>query len=237
MSASIKRLMAQNIPSSSKSFLLVAPLPSLPFTGPYLVLVSNRRLTGSLGGHNIWQITGVEFVPVARGLHHRSSSQVDTRARLSVSERRAERCACLASCSSVVCIVCQVRSEAMYLNMAKAFFALPHFYFSYTMDLTVSLHAQSRGISESVFCWSRYLQLPFQQLPEFSSYRLPIMHGFVSINSALNVNGHVFDFILVSRRSTRRAGLLVVSLLILTPATFLFLRPCILWHAYVPRDY
>lgn len=55
------------------------------------------------------------------------------------------------------------------------------------------------------FVWNRYLLDNFGQSPHLRQFALPLVHGFVAINQ-LNVNGNQFSWILISRRSTERAG-------------------------------
>ena len=55
------------------------------------------------------------------------------------------------------------------------------------------------------FFWNRYALQEFLDRPEVSKFTIPILHGFVSINSCF-VQGRTFDVILISRRSTLRAG-------------------------------
>lgn len=59
--------------------------------------------------------------------------------------------------------------------------------------------------ADSRFIWNGFLLNQFQQKPELRRYCLPMILGFVSINQ-VHVNGHMFSWILISRRSIKRAG-------------------------------
>lgn len=66
--------------------------------------------------------------------------------------------------------------------------------------LKMSLHERA----DSRFVWNGYILKEFQR-PELRCYCLPIMMGFVSIHE-VHVNGYRFSWIVISRRSTKRAG-------------------------------
>jgi len=63
--------------------------------------------------------------------------------------------------------------------------------------------------SDERFYWNNYLhkhlKSGLKEFPEIEDFMFPIIQGFISINSC-NVNNKSFDYILATRRSTRRAG-------------------------------
>lgn len=59
--------------------------------------------------------------------------------------------------------------------------------------------------AETRFVWNANLLGNCGSSTAWNNFKLPLIHGFVSINQ-LNVNGNQFSWILVSRRSTERAG-------------------------------
>jgi hypothetical protein len=89
------------------------------------------------------------------------------------------------------------------------------FYFSYSFDLT---HTQQRlahttenfreqpmiDRADPRFVWNNHLIYPFQT-GRFANFCLPIIHGYVSVES-IYINQRSFDWAIISRRSVHRAG-------------------------------
>lgn len=59
--------------------------------------------------------------------------------------------------------------------------------------------------AESRFVWNSNLLGNLGSSQAWCNFKLPLIHGFVSINP-INVNGNQFTWILISRRSIERAG-------------------------------
>lgn len=103
--------------------------------------------------------------------------------------------------------------------MIKKVLDTPGFYYSNTYDLTHSLqrkhHLQETKPqfsqvslferADERFVWNSYLLRDFVVQPELRRFIVPMIHGFVSINS-VEVNSRRFTFVLISRRSALRAG-------------------------------
>lgn len=151
--------------------------------GTYLVLATHRELVGFIAGHAIWRLAGTELVPYFKSTLHLSAEQI--------------------------------RDNADYVNMIDLVLNTPYFYFSYSYDITQTLqrlHGTSPDfLSQSLleradqrFVWNYHLLKQFNS-PEFKNFALPIIHGFISINSCL-INGCYFNWAIISRRSTLRAG-------------------------------
>lgn len=95
----------------------------------------------------------------------------------------------------------------------------PGFYFSYNYDLTHSVQRRhhlsqtkpnilSLPLHERAderFMWNAHLLQDLVVLPELRRFVVPVLHGFVFIKKC-TINGKVFVFSLISRRSTERAG-------------------------------
>lgn len=111
----------------------------------------------------------------------------------------------------------QGRIEREYVSMIELVLSTPHFYFSYTYDLSHTVQRLQNTSpdfltrpmyqrAEQKFVWNEYLLSEFaDKNPALSNFCLPIIHGFVSITSCV-LNGKNFVLALVSRRSKERAG-------------------------------
>lgn len=109
----------------------------------------------------------------------------------------------------------QLKDNGDYVNMIELVLSTPHYYFSYTYDITHTLQRlhtitpdfMTQSLLERAdqrFVWNNYLLSNFRS-PEFRNFSLPIMLGFVSINLC-SINGCYFSWCIVSRRSVFRAG-------------------------------
>lgn len=109
------------------------------------------------------------------------------------------------------------QDEELYLAMLRTFLTSKHLYFSYTMDLTSSLQAQSEWTAEhcrspiwrtadSRFFWNEALVRPLTSISGgCDSFILPIVLGFCSI-SGFELGGSRCQLALLSRKSKLRAG-------------------------------
>ncbi|XP_014270800.1 phosphatidylinositol-3-phosphatase SAC1 [Halyomorpha halys] len=110
----------------------------------------------------------------------------------------------------------QKKIEKEYISMLESILATPHFYFSYSYDLSHTvqrLHSMPPDFfntpiyrrAEQNFVWNEYLLSDLGKNSSVSRFCLPIIHGYVSITSIV-INGKPFSLIIVSRRSKERAG-------------------------------
>lgn len=151
--------------------------------GTYLVLATHRELVGFIAGHAVWRLAGTELIPYFKSTLHLSPEQI--------------------------------RDNTDYVNMIELVLNTPYFYFSYSYDITQTLqrlHGTSPDFlsqtllerADQRFVWNHHLLKQFNS-SEFRNFGLPILHGFVSINSCL-INGCYFTWAIISRRSVLRAG-------------------------------
>ena len=117
------------------------------------------------------------------------------------------------------CFLFQDRDNQTYLNMMENVLSKPGFYFSYSYDLTHSFQRKHHLIqmklnfssvplherADERFVWNSYLLRDVVVLPELRRFIVPVLHGFIHIENC-TINGNVFTFLLISRRSTQRAG-------------------------------
>lgn len=159
--------------------------------GNYLVLVTKRRRIGTLhSGHSIWKMEDFEMIAYNR-------NSISTLNPL------------------------QRQHNEMYKQLIQQILATPSFYFSNTYDITHSVQRLSRSDpnfyklaliqrADERFLWNRHLLTAFFQQnsvdkTQISRFGMPIMHGFIAINNNF-LNGRMFDWAIVSRRATSRAG-------------------------------
>lgn len=152
-------------------------------SGNYLVVATHRVFVGYVSNQVIWRLAGFDLIAFHNSLMHLSEIQKS--------------------------------HNETYLEMIRNVLDTPYFYFSYTYDLTHTqqrLHGATKefmqmGLAERAdqrFVWNKYLMQHFSRA-DLKQYCLPVILGFVSIHQ-VNVNGHYFSWILISRRSTHRAG-------------------------------
>jgi len=111
--------------------------------------------------------------------------------------------------------------DATYLAMLRSVLQIGFFYFSYDFDITHNMQAlydmdpkwkasPLYRMVDSRFYWNRYLQKDFIEKAEsgdagVAKFILPIMLGFIEIRPS-TMESRKFDYVLITRRSTRRAG-------------------------------
>jgi hypothetical protein len=150
--------------------------------GPYLVVITARKRVGRLLGCDVWRVTGTKLLPFVKGRLH--------------TERQ--------------------RDEERYLALLQSILKGGHLYYSTHYDLThraQKQHAlrddhQDKPMWERAdqrFFWNRYLAQDFIS-SQLDGWVTPVMLGYVQIESHCTVNGHRFDYALISRRHTKRAG-------------------------------
>lgn len=159
--------------------------------GSYLIVITDASLVGYLSGHSIYKIAGTRIIPIINTDNHSGASRGESS-----------------------------KWEQIYLQMLESVLKIPSFYFSYTYDLTNSLQRNyaiekelensSTGLDvyqqcDQRFHWNRHLLTSLDELnPRIQRYRLTTILGFISINE--NALGHGLNWMLISRRSTKRAG-------------------------------
>lgn len=152
--------------------------------GPYLIVVTGRKLVGKIAGHKIWKVESAELHSFPRTLTHLSEKQ-----------KRMNRI-----------YISMVESVLSTPHM--------YFSYSYDITHTLQrLHNTSPEFlktplhmrSDFRFLWNAHLLHRFCHSPDCYRFCLPIMHGFISINQCA-LNGKPFTWTLVSRRSCFRAG-------------------------------
>ncbi|EGI61638.1 SAC1 phosphatase, partial [Acromyrmex charruanus] len=150
----------------------------------YLIVVTDAQMCGTIAGHNIFKISSTDVIPYTRSFLHLTEKQV--------------------------------QNNSTYLEMVKSVLNTPYFYFSYTYDLSHTMQRLHNTTPEFLqmplhdradprFVWNAYLLQDLSARPEQYKFCLPIIHGFISLNTVV-VNGVAFNWGIVSRRGIHRAG-------------------------------
>ncbi|XP_014209737.1 phosphatidylinositide phosphatase SAC1 [Copidosoma floridanum] len=151
---------------------------------PYLIVIDDAEKVGTVANQNIFKILATHIIPYTRSMLHLDEKQI--------------------------------RNNEFYLEMVKSILNTPHFYFSYTYDLSHTMQRLHNTPPEFIqmplhdradprFIWNSYLLQDLVARPEHHKFCLPIIHGFLSLNTVV-VNGISFNWGIISRRSVHRAG-------------------------------
>ncbi|XP_015608691.1 phosphatidylinositide phosphatase SAC1 [Cephus cinctus] len=150
----------------------------------YLIVITDAESVGTIAGERIYRIVSTDIIPYARSFVHLSEKQIE--------------------------------NNTTYLEMIKTVLNTPYFYFSYTYDLSHTMQRLHNTTPEFLqmplhdradprFVWNAYLLQELTARSEQYKFCLPIIHGFVSLKTAV-INGVAFNWGVVSRRSVHRAG-------------------------------
>ncbi|KAM8882787.1 phosphatidylinositol-3-phosphatase SAC1-A [Synchiropus picturatus] len=152
--------------------------------GMYLIVITRKKNVGCLQGHAVWKALEFDVIPYKKTLLHLSETQM--------------------------------QENKTYLSMIDNVLMTDGFYFCTDYDLTHTLQRlantspdfQDMSIFERAdqrFVWNGNLLRELAAEPELHRFALPVMHGFIVMKPCF-VNGKVFEWILISRRSCFRAG-------------------------------
>lgn len=155
--------------------------------GVFMILITKSTLVGSFATHQVYRVVDTSITQITRSRRNLTATEKD--------------------------------DDNQYLALLREIFAMNAFYYSYTYDLTLSLqkfHHTQKDIpmwkrADERFYWNKYLHRDMIEnttndpATDLSPFMIPIILGFVSINN-IRYNSRSFDYVLISRRSTRRAG-------------------------------
>lgn len=152
--------------------------------GPYLVVVTKRKLVGVLFGDEIWQMKEADIIPFPKGEMHLTETQVNENKTLLQMAQNA-----LSADGFYFSYTHDLTHSAQRLqNTSSDFYELPLY---------------SRA--DQRFVWNHHLLRLFVIQPELSAYTLPLIHGFITIKKC-SIKQFFFNFVIISRRSCYRAG-------------------------------
>ncbi|KAL2080354.1 hypothetical protein ACEWY4_024147 [Coilia grayii] len=152
--------------------------------GMYLIVITRKRKMGELAGHTVWKATEFDVIPYKKTTMH--------------------------------LLEAQTQDNQVFLNMINSVLNTDGFYFCTDYDLT---HTQQRLANTSPdfqemslleradqrFVWNGNLLRDIIGQPELHKFAFPVIHGFV-VMKPCSINGKIFEWILISRRSCFRAG-------------------------------
>uniref|UniRef100_A0A3P8WCK0 SAC1 like phosphatidylinositide phosphatase n=1 Tax=Cynoglossus semilaevis TaxID=244447 RepID=A0A3P8WCK0_CYNSE len=152
--------------------------------GMNLIVITRKRNVGSLLGHAVWKAVEFDVIPYKKTVLHLSESQL--------------------------------QENNTFLSMMNSVLSTDGFYFCTDYDLTHTLQRlantspdfQEMSLLERAdqrFVWNGYLLRELAAQPELHRFALPVVHGFIVIKPC-RINGKIFEWILISRRSCFRAG-------------------------------
>lgn len=154
-------------------------------SGPYLIVIRDRKFVGKVYDHDIWEISSTEVLPFAKNQRHLSALQIEN-------ERH------------------YIELLQSTISRLKLYFS-----YSYDLTHTLQkLHSSGQKFYSSSlfnradqrFCWNEHLQSHLQSFGNMERYHLPIMCGFVEVTHPISINGSMIEITLISRRNHRRAG-------------------------------
>ncbi|KAK2864692.1 hypothetical protein Q7C36_003846 [Tachysurus vachellii] len=174
-----------NIPPSSATRHIYGIMGTIRLVaGTYLVVISKKKKVGDLFGHAVWKAMEFDLIPYKKTTLHLTETQM--------------------------------QDNKMFLSMISNVLNTDGFYFCTDYDLT---HTQQRLANTSPdfqemslleradqrFVWNGNLLRDFTAQPELHKFTFPVIHGFIVMKPCC-INGKIFEWILISRRSCFRAG-------------------------------
>ncbi|XP_061571182.1 phosphatidylinositol-3-phosphatase SAC1-B isoform X1 [Cololabis saira] len=152
--------------------------------GMYLVVITRKTKVGDLLGHAVWKALDFKVISYKKTVLHLNDNQM--------------------------------QDNKTFLSMINNVLHTDAFYFSTDYDLSHTLQRlantspefQDMSLLERAdqrFVWNGHLLREFMSQPELHKFVYPVIHGFISINTSC-INGKLFEWSIISRRSCFRAG-------------------------------
>ncbi|XP_034552959.1 phosphatidylinositide phosphatase SAC1-B [Notolabrus celidotus] len=152
--------------------------------GMYLVVITKKKKVGDLLGHAVWKAADFDIISFKKTILHLTDNQM--------------------------------QDNKTLLSMINGVLHTDSFYFATDYDLTHTLQRlantspefQEMSLLERAdqrFVWNGHLLREFMTQPELHKFVFPVVHGFIALRSSC-INGKVFEWSIVSRRSCFRAG-------------------------------
>ncbi|XP_073677522.1 phosphatidylinositol-3-phosphatase SAC1-A [Garra rufa] len=152
--------------------------------GMYLIVITRKKKVGDLFGHTVWKAVEFDVISYKKTILHLTDIQM--------------------------------QDNKTFLSMISNVLNTDGFYFCTDYDLT---HTQQRLSNTSPdfqemslleradqrFMWNGNLLREITAQPELHKFAFPVIHGYIVMKPCC-INGKVFEWILISRRSCFRAG-------------------------------
>uniref|UniRef100_A0A4W5RX54 SAC1 like phosphatidylinositide phosphatase b n=1 Tax=Hucho hucho TaxID=62062 RepID=A0A4W5RX54_9TELE len=152
--------------------------------GTYLIVITKKKKVGDLLGHAVWKAMDFDVISYKKTVLHLTDNQM--------------------------------QDNKAFLSMINSVLLTDGFYFATDYDLTHTLQRlantspefQEMSLLERAdqrFVWNGHLLREFMPQPELHRFAYPVVHGFIVMKSCC-INGKIFDWNIISRRSCFRAG-------------------------------
>ncbi|XP_038832631.1 phosphatidylinositol-3-phosphatase SAC1-B isoform X2 [Salvelinus namaycush] len=152
--------------------------------GTYLIIITKKKKVGDLLGHAVWKAMDFDVISYKKTVLHLTDNQM--------------------------------QDNKAFLSMINSVLLTDGFYFATDYDLTHTLQRlantspefQEMSLLERAdqrFVWNGHLLREFMPQPELHRFAFPVVHGFIIMKSCC-INGKIFDWNIISRRSCFRAG-------------------------------
>ncbi|KAI4817720.1 hypothetical protein KUCAC02_011100 [Chaenocephalus aceratus] len=158
--------------------------PICGIMGTIRMVAGRKRNVGSLLGHSVWKAVDFDVISYKKTVLHLSEIQS--------------------------------QENKTFLSMINNVLTTDGFYFCTDYDLTHTLQRLSNTSpdfqemsllerADQRFVWNGNLLRELAAQPELHKFALPVVHGFI-VMKPCRINGKIFEWILISRRSCFRAG-------------------------------
>uniref|UniRef100_A0A8C4GFW6 SAC domain-containing protein n=1 Tax=Dicentrarchus labrax TaxID=13489 RepID=A0A8C4GFW6_DICLA len=152
--------------------------------GMYLVVITKKKKVGDLLGHAVWKALDFDIISYKKTILHLTDNQM--------------------------------QDNKTFLSMINNVLHTDGYYFATDYDLTHTLQRlantspefQEMSLLERAdqrFVWNGHLLREFIAQPELHKFVYPAVHGYITMKSSC-INGKVFEWSIISRRSCFRAG-------------------------------
>ncbi|XP_026228172.1 phosphatidylinositide phosphatase SAC1-B isoform X1 [Anabas testudineus] len=175
----------RDIPASAENRTVCGLMGTIRLVaGMYLVVITKKKKVGDLLGHAVWKALDFEILSYKKTILHLTDNQM--------------------------------QDNKTFLSMINNVLHTDGFYFATDYDLTHTLQRlantspefQEMSLLERAdqrFVWNGHLLREFIAQPELHKFVFPVVHGFITMKSSC-INGKVFEWSIISRRSCFRAG-------------------------------
>ncbi|XP_030580552.1 phosphatidylinositol-3-phosphatase SAC1-B [Archocentrus centrarchus] len=185
VSAEMTLTVRRDIPASAETRPICGLMGTIRLVaGMYLVVITKKKKVGDLLGHAVWKALDFDIISYKKTVLHLTDNQM--------------------------------QDNKTFLSMISNVLHTDGFYFATDYDLTHTLQRlantspefQEMSLLERAdqrFVWNGHLLREFTAQPELHMFVYPVVHGFITMNSSC-INGKVFEWSVISRRSCFRAG-------------------------------
>uniref|UniRef100_A0A8C4ZW81 Phosphatidylinositol-3-phosphatase SAC1 n=1 Tax=Gadus morhua TaxID=8049 RepID=A0A8C4ZW81_GADMO len=185
VSTEISLTVRKDIPPSDQSQPICGIMGTIRMVaGMYLIVITKKKKVGDLLGHAVWKAVDFDIISYKKTMLHLTDNQM--------------------------------QDNKAFLSMMNHVLQTDSFYFATNYDLTHSLQRlantspefQEMSLLERAdqrFVWNGHLLRDLFPQTELHKFAFPVVHGFIIMKSCC-INGKLFEWNLISRRSCFRAG-------------------------------